>query len=122
MSKNAKTSEIKVEVSKDIEELKEVFKAISEFIRDIQKPLSDLIGVVLSFLEGSKVGKDIASFYSQLKEKGLPNELIENLTLRYAESRISLMKTLGELAKYLKGTKLIEGEAEKEKEVEEKHE
>lgn len=115
MSKEVKPSEIKVETSEDVEELKGVFKAISEFISDIQKPLSNLISVVLSFLEGSKVGKDIASFYSQLKEKGLPDELIEKLTLQYAESRISLMKTLGEIAKYFKGVKLVGKEVEEEK-------
>jgi len=84
----------------EAEELREVLRAVSDFLKDLKEPIEKLVRMFLELLRGDAVGEDVASFYRRLKESGMPEEVAVEMTRRYFEERVStlnLVKKLGEL-------------------------
>ena len=84
-------------VDEDIEELREVLKTVSEFINQLPDLLNKLFSAIYSPEIGEQMGKNIANYYKSLKESGLPEELVLQLTEKYAKetaSNISILKEL----------------------------
>ncbi len=81
----------------EIYELREVFKAISEFLKDIREPLESLINTFLGSMDGGKLAKDVAAFYKALVESGIDEQTAKQWTERYFNERLKLMPNLGEI-------------------------
>lgn len=79
---------------REAEELREVLSVVSKFLEDIKKPIADLINMMLDTLRGDKLGEDVAAFYAKLKEAGLPEDMIKDMTRRYLEERIKIASIL----------------------------
>ena len=101
------------EARSDVEELRMVLDAISGFLRDIGGPLKEMFNTLLEALDGARMGEDVASFYRKLRDSGMPEDMVAELTRRYFEARLEAANILGMLAKALRG------EAQEEEEEEE---
>jgi len=84
-------------VQREIYELREVFKAISEFLKEIREPLESLINTFLGSMDGGKLAKDVATFYKALVESGMDEQTAKQWTERYFNERLKLMPNLGEI-------------------------
>lgn len=115
--------EIKEYVNEDVRELEGIFKAISNFIRDIQEPLQELIETLIGPIKGDRFGEELAEFYKKLKESGMPEDLAQKMTLEYFEKRMKILDALGSLGGILSKGPWMQGfsyKGEEEKEEEEK--
>jgi len=72
----------------DVEEVRLIFKAITEFLQSIREPIKDLINTLMSSLEGSKLGEDVGTFYKKLIDSGIPEELAESMTKDYLKHKL----------------------------------
>ncbi len=90
--------------SSDAEELKEVFDAIADFIKQIKTELKELFMMSFEAINGEKLGEEVAKFYSSLVEKGVPKELAEKMTMEFFHKRLESVPDLGKL---LSGLKLL---------------
>mgnify|MGYP000170860259 CR=1 FL=1 len=91
------------EEEEDVEKLKELLKAVSDFIKELKEPIADILNVFMSSMSGDKVGSDVASFYNKLIESGMSKELAEELTKKYFEERISAAKLAENIMRKLGG-------------------
>ncbi|MEM2406698.1 MAG: hypothetical protein QXM26_04475, partial [Sulfolobales archaeon] len=64
----------RVEGLSDVEELREVLRAISEFLAEIREPLENLIKTVTDAGSGEKLAKEVATFYKSLIESGIDQQ------------------------------------------------
>ncbi|MEB3816771.1 MAG: hypothetical protein LRS46_02360 [Desulfurococcales archaeon] len=86
----------------ELREVRELLGAVSQFLKDLEKPLTELLKSVLELADGEKVGSDVARFYAKLKEAGVPEDMAAQMTREYFERRMSildvanLLKRLGE--------------------------
>ncbi len=85
------------EASSEAEELREVLSSITAFLKELTGPLRELLDALLATVSGDAVGKDVAMFYKKLKEEGLPDELINELTRKYYEQRMIVGNVIQQL-------------------------
>jgi len=81
----------------EAEELKEVLSSITTFLKDLTGPLKELLDTLLTTVSGESVGKDVATFYRRLKEEGLPDDLVSELTKKYYEQRMAAGSVIQQL-------------------------
>ena len=81
----------------EAEELKEVLSSITAFLKDLTGPLKELLDTLLTTVSGESVGRDVATFYRRLKEEGLPDDLVSELTKRYYEQRMAAGSVIQQL-------------------------
>ena len=113
-------------VNEDVEEVRGILTAISDFIKDIQQPIKELIDTLLEPIKGDKFGKEIAAFYKNLIESGMPEDLAKEMTKEYFEKRTKILDIFSNITEMLKGgrgtewlkTFKKESEEEEEKEAE----
>ncbi len=86
----------------EAEELREVLNAIADFIQRIKGPIRELVTIVLAMMDGAKLGEDVAAFYKQVKESGLPDEVALEMTRQYFRERLEAANLAGLLAKFLR--------------------
>jgi hypothetical protein len=72
----------------DVEVLRGVLKAVSDFLKDIREPLKGLMDFALGSIDGERVGSDVARFYQKLREAGVPEDLAAQLTRDYFKARM----------------------------------
>ncbi|RLG47436.1 MAG: hypothetical protein DRO06_02835 [Thermoproteota archaeon] len=101
------------EVEAGVEELREVFEALSEFLPRINEFLAGLIDTLLSERVGDRAGRSVAAFYRRLEEAGLPEDVRRELVVEFFRSNVALGRILSDLVG--KG-KAIEFKISKEKE------
>jgi len=101
MSEEKKEGE-KEYISEDVIELRGIFSAIVDFLRELSTPLKELMSIVQSGIAGDKLGKDIAEFYRNLKESGLPDEIIVEMVKKYYDDRMSLLRLINRLFEELR--------------------
>jgi len=111
--------EAESEDEKDIEELREVLKAISDFIESLKKPLEELLTMVMEQLKGEVLGKDVAEFYKSLIDAGMDKKIVEEMTKSYFDERLKAANVIGTLVESLGKWKGFKSEelAEKLKEL-----
>jgi len=109
-------------VNEDVRELEGIFKAISNFIRDIQEPLQELIETLIGPIRGDRFGEELAEFYKKLKESGMPEDLAQKMTLEYFDKRMKILDALGSLGGMLSKGPWTQGFSYKGEEKEEKEE
>ncbi len=81
----------------DIEDLRAVFSAITDFVREIREPVIDLVKSLMEAVSGKELGEDIAVFYKKLRESGMPDDKAMELTRNYLETRLSVLRELGSM-------------------------
>ena len=102
-------------VSEDAQEVHEILSAVSEFIVGIKEPIKEFLDMLLSSLDGEKLGKEAAKFYKELKESGMPEEMIREMVKEFFRKKLEAAPNLGSLAKMInealssKGKVLIRG-------------
>ncbi|MCE4621875.1 MAG: hypothetical protein F7B19_00985 [Desulfurococcales archaeon] len=109
----------------DVRELEGIFKAISNFIRDIQEPLQELMETLIGPIRGDKFGEELAEFYKKLKEGGIPEDLAQKMTLEYFNKRMKILDIPSSLGGILSKGPWTQGfnyKSEEEKEEEEEKE
>ena len=102
MSNLSEKKESKEFETSEAKELREVFSAISEFIDSIRGPIKEFINMFISALDGRKLGEEVAAFYNQLKQAGVPEKLAEEMTKEFLRKRLELAPDLSKLAELLK--------------------
>ena len=100
--------------SSDVEALEKVLEALTRFLKDLQEPIEKLLRTFLDVFSGDKVGRDVADFYSHLKEAGMPDDLIIDMTKQYFRKRIAMLDLVKALISEIGG-------GEEEHEHEEEH-
>ncbi len=88
--------------SEDAEEVKEILKAVSEFIGSLKEPIKELLDTMMSSLDGKKLGEEVAKFYSELKESGMPEDMIEEMVRGFFRKKLEAAPNLGSLVEALK--------------------
>ncbi len=83
----------------DIAKLSVVLDSIVEFIDKLEAPLSKLIKTLLGQLNGEELGREIATFYKQLIDSGMPEDLAAELTRELFKKKTSLGDLLGGILK-----------------------
>lgn len=81
------------------EELKEILDAVANFLKEIKEPLQDLINTVLSAFRGDKLGEEVASFYKNLVDSGVPRDVASKMAESFLEQRMSILDVVGKLSK-----------------------
>ena len=76
------------EVKSDVEELKEVLDVISKFLKDLTEPIDRIMKTMLSAMDGSKLGEEVAAFYKKLRESGMPEDMASEMTREYFRARV----------------------------------
>jgi hypothetical protein len=82
---------------KEAEEIREMLSAVSKFLEDIKKPITDLINVMLDAMRGDRVGEEVAAFYKKLKESGLPDDVVRDMVRKYLEERVKMTSLFDKL-------------------------
>ncbi len=105
------------EKKKEVEELREVLSVVS---KEVPALIRGIINSVFSEEAGRDMGRAAASFYNELKEAGMPEEVAVKMTENY----ISTFTSLGEIMKRAvsggKGIKSKELEEEISRKIKEK--
>ncbi len=86
---------------KDIRMLREVFKAISDFVSDIKQPILDLISTIFSSYDGAKLGEDIAQFYRKLVSQGIPDDMAEKMTKEYFVRKMESLPSIRSILDFI---------------------
>ncbi len=88
-------------VSEDAQEVHEILSAISDFIAGLKQPIKEFLDMLLSSLDGEKLGREVAKFYKELKESGMPEEMIKEMVSEFFRRKLEAAPTLGSLAKMI---------------------
>ncbi len=91
------------EEKREVGELRELFKAIMEFIDSLKKPMKEIMDYVYQQLDGEKIGMEIGKFYNQLIQQGVPKELAEKMTMEYMKARLEVAKNAANITKLFGG-------------------
>jgi hypothetical protein len=78
--------------SRDAEEIKDILGAVST---EVPALIKSIIGAVFSEEAGRNMGKAAASFYKELKDSGMP----DNVAVKMTEDYVSVFTSLGDLLK-----------------------
>jgi len=109
---------------RDVEELREVLKAISEFLKELKEPLGDLLKMLTESVSGEKLGKEVSMFYKSLVESGVDPQTAKEWTERFLDEKLkslpnmSFLKDLLSERSWARRREEEEEEEEKEKEEE----
>jgi len=107
---------------KDGLELKYVLSAISDFIKEIREPLKELIDTIMRTLSGEKLGEEVASFYKNLIDSGVPEDMAKDMTRKYFEMRIGIFDMLKNAISNINALKRIKEKEAMNANVEEEEE
>ncbi len=97
------------EEKSDVEELREVLSAISDFLKELKEPLEKLFNTLLSAMDGSKLGEEVAAFYKKLRESGMPEDMAAEMTREYFKTRVESFNLMGLLTRAIRKEVLEEG-------------
>jgi len=129
------TSEERREEREDVEELREVLKAVSDFLKEIKPSLEDLLKVFVESVSGDKLAKEVSTFYKSLIESGVDPQTAKEWTNKFFEERLKSLPSIKTLTDFLssgewrrksvkekpskEGVEIKVGEEEEEKKEEE---
>jgi hypothetical protein len=97
----SKTEEIKEESKapvvtvkteeREVEELREVLRAISDFLKELSPTIKELIDTVLGSLRGDALGKEVGMFYKSLIEAGIKEETATKMTEEFLRRKMEMV-------------------------------
>jgi len=116
----------------DVLMLKMVLKSVTEFLREAKEPIEEILKTLGGSLDDSKIGQDVAKFYTSLIEAGVPEDMAKQMTTEYFRKRLeaanvvsSLINMLGKRGGKFEFSdlgKLIEKSVKEVKDIEEEEE
>lgn len=87
----------------DTEELREVLGVVAPFLKDLGSTMKDILdtalGKLTEFLDGKKLGENIASLYENLKKTGMPDQMINEIVKEYVRKLLESAPDLSSLLK-----------------------
>ncbi len=89
--------------SRDAEEVREILKAVSEFIGSLRGPIKEILDMLINAVDGRRLGEEVATFYRQLKDQGVPDEVAVELTKEFFHKKMEAMPSIGALADAISG-------------------
>ncbi len=93
----------KEEEENDAEEIREILGAVTEFIASLKEPIKELLDTLAQSLNGEKLGKEVASFYKQLIDSGIPEDMAKEMTREYFRKRLESAPNIGSIMNMFKG-------------------
>ncbi|MCS7104745.1 MAG: hypothetical protein NZ954_04190 [Thermofilaceae archaeon] len=97
--------EIKVHVDKekeDVEELREVLKAVGDFLHDLVPMVKELIETFTSGLRGDVLGEEVAKFYKSLIEAGIREEVATKYTEEFLTKKMEILNVVTKIVSEMK--------------------
>ncbi|NPA04901.1 MAG: hypothetical protein GXO09_02245 [Crenarchaeota archaeon] len=80
----------------DIEDLRQVFRAITEFMEDIKDVVKEFIELLGEAFDGSRLGREVGEFYRSLVDSGVPAEEALKMTREFLEKKLEIVSRIGE--------------------------
>jgi len=87
----------------DAEEVRAILKAVSDFIANIKGPLKELIDTLMSSLDGSKLGEEVATLYKKLMNSGMPKEMVNEMVKTYFKHKLESAISPKAISEFFKG-------------------
>ncbi|MCD6562963.1 MAG: hypothetical protein J7K23_03470 [Thermoproteales archaeon] len=108
--------EKRIKEEEDIEELKEVFGAISAFLKDLAPTISEIMSSIIGSLDGAKLGEEAGKFYKGLVDAGIDPKEATRLTEKFVEQKLAIIQLLPQIIKpkLMKNKEIIRKERENE--------
>jgi len=104
---------------RDVEELREVLKAVSEFLKEVREPLGDLVKMLTESVSGEKLGKEVSMFYKSLIESGVDQQTAKEWTEKFLSEKLKSLPSMSFLKDLLSERPKIRHREEEEEEEEE---
>ncbi len=95
--RNDREHQIHIQASTDEEQVRGILRAVSEFIIDLKEPLKEMLDAMVNVLEGKKLGEEVAVFYKKLKEAGMPEDMVREMTKEFLEKKLETAPSVGSL-------------------------
>ncbi|MEB3859840.1 MAG: hypothetical protein LRS43_01365, partial [Desulfurococcales archaeon] len=86
----------------DVEELRGVLSAVSDFIASLKEPIKDLLSAIAGPIEGGKLGREVGDFYRGLKESGVPDDIALQMTREYFKRRLESLPSISSFIEALR--------------------
>lgn len=81
----------------DVEELREVLSAVSEFLDRLPELVKKVLDALYSKDLGERVGDSVATFYRKLRESGMPEEMVNKMTMEFFDRSMILDRLVREI-------------------------
>jgi len=81
----------------DVEELREVLSAVSEFLDRLPELVKKVLDALYSKDLGERVGDSVATFYGKLRESGMPEEMVNKMTMEFFDRSMILDRLVKEI-------------------------
>jgi len=82
---------VKTEEERDVEELREVLKAVSEFMKELSPTIKELIETILGSLRGDALGKEVGMLYRSLIEAGMKEETATRMAEEFLRRKMEMV-------------------------------
>lgn len=82
---------VKTEEEREVEELREVLRAVSDFLKELSPTIKELIDTVLGSLRGDALGKEVGMFYKSLIEAGIKEETATKMTEEFLRRKMEMV-------------------------------
>ncbi len=95
---------VDTEKDNDAEELRaigDLVKSVGDLLREIVGFIRQVMDEILDSIKGDKLGAEVAAFYSQLRDAGMPEDMIASMTREYFEKRIAIAELVKMLPQLL---------------------
>lgn len=102
--------------SEEAEELREVLKAVSDFLVEIKEPLGDLLKTLMESVSGEKLAKEVSTFYKSLVESGIDQQTAKEWTEKFLNERLKSLPSLSFLKDLLREKPKVAMRQEEEEE------
>lgn len=112
----------KVETGGEVEELRGVLSAVSEFLKDFIPMLKDLLETFFGSLKGEELGREAGLFYKNLVEAGVDKDKAAQLTEQFLRTKMDQLSAIVNLLKAFPQAPLVKREKEVEVTTEKKEE
>ena len=82
---------VKTEEEREVEELREVLKAVSDFLKELSPTIKELTDAVLGSLRGDALGKEVGMFYKSLIEAGIKEETATKMAEEFLRRKMEMV-------------------------------
>lgn len=112
MTEETCKKEVKVETGGDVEELRAVLGAVSEFLKDLTPMLKNLLETLFSSLKGEELGKETGLFYKNLIDAGIDKDTATHLTEQFLRTKMDQLGAITNVVKAFSQAPPIKKEVE----------
>lgn len=98
---NIDTQEKSIYEDKDLEKIPMVLESVKGLLKELGEVFKDVINTVMNAVKGDVIGKEIASFYKDLKESGMPDDIVLNMTREFLRQKFEVVTKVSSLLQIL---------------------